>query len=455
MTFEVLEPVINDKNEPCWLVNTGTEKYSGNANKTIKETLKENKELKEKKVFELHPMGLWMCRTCGCIIKTDGKEPEECYENQGGCARKTTFEIKTKKINTDLWKNPKWKDIPSDEIDMQGLYNDLVNLLKKCLIFVEEISYKLLALWIISTWKTGHWETVCFPTFLGLINSGKSRCLDFIRETGYRMIHSSGVTFPAMVRASHYFQAGLLIDEVQNKLNPKDERGREYIDFIKPSYRIGSKYVVADKEDQEQLLSYNNFGFKAFAGERGFDRGLMDRTIVFDMEQDHPEITNFKEIQNEFDDIQTRLLNYRYKFNDPPDLENGTLRGRTKEIFECIICTGKHIGESTDDIIEYALNIEKEKEDELANTVEWEILRAIKNVECNETLDDAPEEIKYTDILQTIGWDTERKTSQRLGYILTKKFRLKTKRKTNGTVLLLTEPKNERRLKYLFKRYKA
>ena len=269
------------------------------------------------------------------------------------------------------------------------------------------------------------------------------------------MIHSSGVTFPAMVRASHYFQAGILLDEVQNKLNPRDEKGREYIDFIKPSYRIGSKYTVADKEDQEQIISYKNFGFKAFAGERSFDSGLMDRTIIFDMEKDFPEITDFQDIQNDFDDIQTRLLNYRYKLDDPPKLENGVLKGRTKEIFECIICTGKHIGENTEDLIKYALNLEKEKEEELTNTIEWDILKAIKNAECNETLDDTPTEIKYTDILQTIGWDTEKKTSQRLGYILIKKFRLKTKRKTNGTVLLLTEPKNERRLKYLFKRYKT
>ena len=143
MTLKLLEPVINDKEEPCWLVINGYEKVANGKTKIIKDKKGKNPKivndtpLKEKPKFELQPMGLWQCQPCGCIIRTDGKEPMECYENQGGCARKTNFEVLTKRINPNLWKIPKWKDIPTDDIDMQGLYNDLLKLTKRCIIFVK------------------------------------------------------------------------------------------------------------------------------------------------------------------------------------------------------------------------------------------------------------------------------------------------------------------------------
>ncbi len=456
MTYQVSEPVKNDKGELCWLIDKGNKPVSTvSKDKSIKQIIKQNNPIDYKQVFELKPEGLWQCRKCGAQMQSSPNPPLECYKEQGGCDRSTNFEIVTKTINTDLWKLPNWNDIPLDDIDIQGLFVDIKNLMKQCLIFVEDIHYTILTLWIISTWKLESWNTVGFPTFLGMVSSGKSKCLDFINEIGYRMINSSGITFPAIVRASHYHNAGILMDEVQNRLNPKDESGREYINFIKPSYRRGNKYTVADKEDQENLLSYRNFGFKAFAGERGFDLGLMDRTILFEMEQDYPEVTNFKEIETDFDIMRTRLLNYRYKTQEPESLDTRIFKNsRTHEIFESIIATGKHIGTVTDDIIDYAKKCEIEKEEELQDTIEWNILEIIKNKECNETLDDAPTETQYGDIVTALGWEPGRKSSQSLGYIITKKFRLITKRKTSGTVILLTNPKNERKLKYLFKRYK-
>jgi hypothetical protein len=437
--IKLLEPVLDENNKACWLICIRNKKVSKtDITKPIEEIIKENKTLEEEKIFELKPMGLFKCRN----------------EKYGGCGRTSSFDVITKTINPDLWRLPKWKDISNDEIDMLGLYDDLYKLTKRCLIFIEEIQYKIFILWIISTWKTGIWDTVSFLVFLGLINSGKSRALDFIRETGYRMIHSSGVTFPAMVRATHYYNAGILLDEVQNKLNPHDEKGREYINFIKPSYRKGSKYIVADKEDQEKIISYNNFGFKAFAGEKRFDLGLMDRGIIFEMEQDYPEISNFKEIESDFENIKTRLLNYRYKLNNPETLDNGRLKGRTREIFECIISTGIHIGLEVEDIFNYAKQLEEEKLEEFIDTVEWNILQAIKDYECNVTLGDAPEEMKYSDIISAIKWDGVERAGQKLGYIFKNKLGLKTKRKTEGTVLLLNHPKNLRKLKYLYRRYK-
>ena len=123
----------------------------------------------------------------------------------------------------------------------------------------------------------------------------------------------SGISFPAMVRGTHLYEAGILLDEAHDKLNSKTETGQQMIDFLKPGYRRGSHYIIADKEDPERIISYNNFGFKAFASEREFDKAMMSRCKVFEMEQDYPEILRLKEIQTDLDIMQNRLLNLKYK----------------------------------------------------------------------------------------------------------------------------------------------
>jgi DNA-directed RNA polymerase subunit RPC12/RpoP len=450
MQIDFLEPVLNKNGEPCWLVRKTDFVSDSNLNKTMKDIIKENKPLKEKSTFNLRPMGLWRCLKCGAEALSNDKEPIACSE----CDFKNIhFERVTEIVNPDLWKFPKWKDIP--DFDMKQTYYDIINLIKKCLIFVDDIQYKIFTLWIISTWKIESWESVGFLIFIGLIDSGKSKALDILKELSWRMINAgSGVTFPAMVRSTHFYGAGILLDEIHDKLTNKTEKGQDLIDFLKPSNRRGSKYIVADKENPKKILSYNNFGFKAFAGEHIFDRAIISRSIIFEMEQDYPEIQKIKQVQDMYDNLQTKLLNYRYKTGDPPDLPpDFQLKGRILEIFESIIRTGMHIGIDVEDVIQHAKKIKQDEVDSLNNTVEWIILNIIKNEECNEKLFDAPEEISYYDILSKMNWEQNRKNAQRLGYIFNKKLNLKTKRKNTGTFLMLNEPKNKRRLKYLFKRY--
>lgn len=456
MAFEILEPVLNKDNEPCWLINTGKKKFTANSNRTIKEIIQNNNEVESTPVFELKPEGLWQCKKCGAYIQNIQDKPVECTE----CERTSNFIPITDIITGDisnLWKIPYWVDIPQQDIDMLDVYHNLNRLSTKCLIFPEEVHYKIYNLSIISTYHYDVWESSGWLLFLALHDSGKTKALDFFSEVGYRIVHGgSGITFPAMVRANHYYNAGILIDQAETKLNQNTETGREMLGFVLPGYRKRSKYVVAHKEDQKKTMAYNNFGFKAFASERAFNPALTSRCIPFYMERDYPEIAKLSTVQNDLNDIQTKLINYKYKFNKPIELDNHfEIKGRIREIFEPIIATGKHIGIDVSDVIKFAQDMEKEKEEELQGTIEWEILNAIKGSEENERLLDAPEEISFKDLCLSIGWDYERKVGQKIGYILNKKLLLKTKRKREGTVLLLNDSKNDRRLKYLYKRYKV
>lgn len=408
------------------------------------------------KTFITRDPNLWRCKKCGNILQQKEK-PFYC----NSCKQDSAFEKITDEINEDIWKLPHWKEIPIEDLNMIEIYYDLLDLTKRCVVFPDEMQYKILVLWIIASYKKECFDTIPFLIFRGLIESGKTRALGILRELGYRMMHTSGVTFPAMIRATNNWGAGILIDEIDNKIDIRTETGRNYLDFLKPSYKNGSKYFTADKDDQDKIKSYKNYGFKAFAGEKGgFDKAIFSRSIDFQMEQEYPEVPDLRYVRDELNDLQTKLLNYRYKFNDPADLPlDFDLRGRDREIFSCLVRTALHIGFGADDLIEYAKKRKKESIDELQNSDEFQILTAIKNWECNETLDDAPEVISYGKIADLCGWDASteegKKKRQKIGYIFKKKLNLKTKRTGDGYVLLLNNKNNQRKLQNYYRRYKV
>jgi len=447
----VTEPILNNS-DPKWLIIRETTRLP---NKQELEMIVKGEEvdwLKEKSFKTVDP-NQWQCKKCGGVVQSE-KQPDICSV----CERASSFERITKSINPDLWTLPRWKDIPVEELDMLGVYDEMIKLTKKTIIFSDEIYYKIFVLWIISSWKRDSWNTVGFLIFRGLISSGKTRALDLIRELGYRMIHTSGITFAAMLRVSHNYGAGVLIDEIDNKIDYRTESGRAMIDFLKPSYRKGSTYTVAHKDDQDETKTYKNFGLKAFAGEKGgYDAAMFSRAIDFQMEQDYPEIDDLDNVNDEFSRLRTILLNYRYKTNDPPKLKDVEgLKGRDREIFSPLIRTCEHIGIKTDDILEFIQTTTKEKQDEMKNSDEYLILLTIKNFSQG-TLDDAPETISYSNISKECGWsgdsETDQKKRQKLGYIFKKKLILKTRRRNNGMVLLLNDSKNMRKLAMLYRRY--
>ena len=452
-TEEKLEPILTEDGEAKWLIITKKKVF--NENRPIKEIITDPLEPEIEPVFELRDQCIWECLKCGNLIKSNPSPPVECYKDLGGCGRKSDFKMVTDEI-VPLWSLPVWKDIPVEDLDMQNTYLDLKKLLKSTLIFQEAIQYDLFALWIISTYKVERWNAIPFLIFRGLISSGKTQALELAGKLGYRLMLATGASFPAIVRASHEYNAGLLIDEIDNKIDKRTENGRNYIDFLKPSYKRGQHYFTADLNNQRKIQQYRNFGFKAFAGEKGgYDQAMFSRAIDFQMEQDYPEIYNLDKVKDEINRIKTILLNYRYKTDEPPQIDDEIrLKGRNREIFECIIATAMHIGIKHDNIIEYVEDVEKEKIEDFKSTVEWEILNAIKNYENAETLDDAPEIIDFKELADRLDWDYDRSTGQKLGYIIRKKFFLKTKRRKQGTVLLLNHKKNIRKLNYLYKRYK-
>ena len=449
------DPILND-GVPKWLI---VEEQLIQPDKVkIKDVLKEEQIYDREVTFKIEDPDQWVCLKCGCIITAVLDQPTFCPKDQGGCNRFSNFKRVIGKINTKRWKLPRWKDIPQEDISMITVFDDLKDILKRCIIFPYDIYYDIFALWIVASYKRESFNAISFLMFIGLVETGKTRGLDLLRELGYQMIQTLGVTFPAMCRYTNNYHAGILIDEIDNKTDKRTEDGRRYLDFLKPSYRRGSIYATADKENQEDTREYDTYGFKAFAGERGgSDYAFLSRCIIFKMEQENPEVPELEYIQDELDEMQNILLNYRYKFSNPEPLPiDFPLKGRDREIFGCIIQTAQHIGMEYDHIVDFIKERKQELIDDLQETNEYLILKAIYGVETRETLVDAPEALSYRDIAGECGWDTDedKKKRQRIGYVLRKKFQLKTKRMGNGTVLLLNNDKNIRKLKNYYRRYR-
>ena len=452
------EAILNDA-EPKWLIVTRIKKTDATAKDIV-----ENKEMffEEEILFETQEPSIWQCNKCKGTFSQKEK-PFYCT----CCNRDSSFKMVTNPINLKRWKLTRWKDvdIKGTEMGMLVIYADLVKLIRKCIVFENDLYYEIFALWIIASYKAESFDSISFLLFQGLVESGKTRGLDLLRELGFRMIHTTGVTFPAMCRYTDKYQAGILVDEIDNKVDQRTEGGREYLDFLKPSYRRGSVYATAHREDQEETKEYANYGFKAFAGEHGGnDPALRSRCIVFKMEQAYPEIPELRYIQNELDQMQNLLLNYRFKYDQPVPLPmDFDLKGRDRELFSCLIMIAQHIGLDVTHIIDFINRRTKEKIETMQETDEYLILKAIyflttNRSKINESLlpDDAPEFIKYSSIAAECGWDDDTEASakkrQRIGNIL-KKMQLKPKRMNDGTVLPINNEYNLSRLQNLYLRF--
>lgn len=446
-----LEPVYNEKNELCWLSVTYKKNSTTPPDKPIDAVIKEDKTLIDVPVFTLKQQGSWFCLKCGATIHSPDGPPRICDESQGGCNRPSQFKPLTETINPDLWKIPHWKDI---DIDKKQLYEDLLTLIKKLVVFSDDIEYQIYTLWIISTWKLESWDSVGFPVFIGIPDSGKSQALIVIHHLGYRSPKASGVKVAAIPRLCHYHNVTLLIDECHNKLNPKTEKGSDLIDFCKDSYKRGSVYITCDNNDQKKTIITRNFGFKAFAGEKTFNAALLTRGFIFWMEKATPEIAKLSYVEQELNDLQTRLLNYRIKTNHPPDLGNDfILKGRTREIFESIIATAMHIGIPTAQLIEYAKDKDRKEEEALKQTSHYEILAIIKDFEDNPYKIQQPDRIGLDEITRELGWEDNIDSKKKLGWSI-KNLGLMTKKIDKQRYIFFEEADNAKRLKQLYKRFK-
>lgn len=85
----------------------------------------------------------------------------------------------------------------------------------------------------------------------------------------------------------------------------------------------------------------------------------------------------------------------------------------------------------------------------IADKDELKVLKAIKEVS-KYSLIGKPMQINYKDLCECVGWKSCFMNSQKIGYIIRKKFQLNVKHVHNGTSLLLNDCQNLKKLKFLY-----
>jgi len=444
--MKLLETVIDINGNYKWLVQEEIIESPDASEVSVKNLDFNNpKPLPVKKVYKLLDPNLLECQKCHTIVPLNkGITPPYCPKEHGGCGRKSSFSIITPEATTY------WKPIPCISTKLEpeetSLLYDIVKLIKQCIVFDNEIEYYILALWCIATWKHEEFDTAPYLHFIGPIESGKTRGLELIDRLAYRPFECARASIASIPRIVDLYHATLTIDEADTMMKNSSEVAMTLKAILKAGYRRGQHYVVADKEDQRKIVSYDVFGFKAFASERMFDTALHSRSIVFWMKEAKPVIKDLKEVEKDFEELRYRLLCYRYENGPPqPYPENEIdLYGRIRELFIPIIRVALDFEYDIKEIVKFA---NQQKHKQLEHMYSSEYADVISYIYEMENSIDQPNEVTLKDIAEKCAL-----TPQRVGYIL-RDLDLQTKRMSYGKVVDLLDSNIRNQLNYLYQKF--
>jgi hypothetical protein len=147
----------------------------------------------------------------------------------------------------------------------------------------DERLYDVLTAWVFATWIREVWEVVPYVFFLGVKNSGKTRGLEVLQLICYRAKTSVASTAPALFRGIEKYGCVPFIDEAET-LNQKDNT--DIIACLNAGYRRrGAKVERCQKgeHDNQDLATFDVFGFKAIAGTESLKATLESRSLVINM----------------------------------------------------------------------------------------------------------------------------------------------------------------------------
>ncbi|MBS5792793.1 MAG: DUF3631 domain-containing protein [Sutterella sp.] len=194
--------------------------------------------------------------------------PRECHKTEiNKCAR--TFDVQpslVQVVHDYFYKNESAIAIPEPS-EEERTATQLAKILHKALrkyVHCRPHESKALVLWILQTWFVDY---VKYVPYL-LIDSpepacGKSQTLTFLEQTCRKAALIPSLTAAVLTRImTSSTPPTLLIDEADYKKQALDLCR----DFINGGYQRSGKAIKADLNNQRDIIQYNAFGNKAFAG---------------------------------------------------------------------------------------------------------------------------------------------------------------------------------------------
>ena len=269
------------------------------------------------------------------------------------------------------------------EVDVDQLYEEILNYLKGHLWLRNEEEYHVLACWILATWVKELFDSYSYLAIIGPYESGKSRVLEVLSQLSYNSILAASASPAVIPRLIERYQATVLIDEGQ-LLKSKDRD--ELVAILNNGYRRGGVYVRAKREGEGEEVRRVD-GFKAFAAPEDLVRSLQTRCLEINMmELPRPDRVRFTIDLEEARRLRAELLAFRFKMlrrSDGVDQEElarslyreGITKRRLCEIGAPLyfVCPDKY----KHFLIKYLKDLSEKKKSEKYTSLEATIIAAI------------------------------------------------------------------------------
>jgi len=351
--------------------------------------------------------------------------PEDWRQGIDYLHKYSEIENTKKLIPRDVFKTL-WWEIDKPEVDCKELFNDIVKAAKNIIEFRKPIEYKILALWIMSTWKKDRWETIPHIAFTSkFCNRGKTEAWLFTKELVWHSFDATKYNLTTIKEYADDYNAAVFIDNINSSLN------QELRTFIDCRYK---RKIDMDREPAPITYFCIN-------GTLELPESTYQRIISFDMPKGY---SKEKFSRTDFPGLQIRLMSYKYKNNDPDVACHEKLKGRIAELFTPIVSVAKQVGLDVEDIIEYAEYIKSTWNDSKDETIEYKILDIIAN--------SRKDQVTYRSIISSLGWDYKNRSDTiRLGSVI-KKLNIVTHKGENGRYFYRTK-ENDKILNKLYIEY--
>ena len=233
----------------------------------------------------------------------------------------TTFSLGDEKIVFDMrervlmslsdkWHRGKLTAFVKDPTGQEGVYRELVAVLKRYLEFQDEGHYGLIGAWIVATYFHRCFNAFPFLFFYGKKQSGKSRALDFLERLSFNAIKVKGVSVPSLADSIDAVRATFLMDQAEILSDP---RYVELLGILADSYTVGGgkRRVIHITNKSRRVLEFETYSPKAFASIKEIDQDLKDRCIELNMvraEKEYPYPDAFLPVWPDLRDKLYRLL---------------------------------------------------------------------------------------------------------------------------------------------------
>lgn len=321
----------------------------------------------------------------------------------------------------------------TDYENTETLWKEVKNCIQAHWDYPNSVAYDILASWTLATYTLEKWKAVPYLFAYGAHETGKTRMLEILASLSFRGWLALYMTPANLYRPIETWKPTVFMDEAETYAEQNEIRA-----LLNGSYRRG-QLVPRQVETKEGYKTefYDCFSMKALAGTKELAQTLQSRCIIFRMSRATRKVNLFID-EEQTQALRNKLLMFRFKelgekkrkvsilgesIGVAPLTKLGERLGsaRLTELFYPIIAMTPN-DKIQNNILKYAMEIDKQRWEELTASPEATALTAI--LQSYEDMKKGKILIgniadKINENLPTNEWWTNRYTSsicQRLGF---------------------------------------